>query len=117
MDKFEQLAMEAQLAVCILANADVSDIELVNLKAVPLHNETTRDFTGRGLRFIGVIGIVQGVPRSALAVPLDPVRTSALSQAFIAYTQSLLDANLKPKDDFELFMTRLCALEDPRLEA
>jgi hypothetical protein len=113
-DKFEQIAFEAQLAVCVLANEGVTDIELVNLRSVPL--PTARDFTGRNLHFLGVIGIVQGVPRTALAEPLDPVRISALSAAFIAYCEVLLDAGLEQqrKGDEVDWLNRLMSLEDPR---
>ena len=114
IDKFEQIAFESQLSVCILANEGVTDIELVNLKSVPL--PTPRDFPGRTLHFLGVIGIVQGVPRTALAEPLDPVRISALSAAFIAYCEVLLDAGLEQqrKGDEVDWLNRLMSLEDPR---
>jgi hypothetical protein len=111
-DKFEQIAFEAQLAVCVLANEGVTDIELVNLRSVPL--PTPPDFTGRNLHFLGVIGVVQGVPRTALAEPLDPVRISALSAAFIRYCEVLLDAGLRPKDDFVRFAEALWSLPDTR---
>jgi hypothetical protein len=35
MDKFDVLAGDAQLCVCILANRDVTDIELLPIKGVP----------------------------------------------------------------------------------
>src|SRR5664280_404762 len=95
-DKFETLAMESSIAVSILANADVTDIELLPIQPKGLGtekvNELARLWAFRGLRWIGTIGIVDGQPHTALAEPLDPARISALSAAFIAYCEVLLSS-------------------------
>jgi hypothetical protein len=114
-DKYEQIAFESQLSVCVLANADVTDIELLNVKLAPLPEEMVRDFTGRGLRFLGVIGVIQGVVTTALTEPLDLVRIGALSAAFVRYCEVLLDVDVDVQpNDFVRFAEALWRLPDTR---
>ena len=81
LDKFEQIAADAEYAVGILANLDTNDFQLVDyLQAVP-----ARTFAGRGLAFIGCIGLVNGAPRVALDVELDAENITQITQAFLAH--------------------------------
>jgi hypothetical protein len=120
-DKFEALYMDAQLAVSILGNADVTDIEMLPMKPYELSPEKIQElviqWAGRGLRFIGAIGIVDGKPRTALAVPLDDRRISALSQAFIAYCEVLLSGSVEEqqKGDSVTWLHALHSLPDTRM--
>jgi hypothetical protein len=77
------LLRDAQLAVCILGNESLTDFALVSAE----------DFAAPpgGLRLVGVVGIVQGTPRSALSEPLDERTTSALSAACVAYIVQVLE--------------------------
>lgn len=98
-DKFQTLAMRSSVAVSILANSDVSDIELLPVAPRAYSDEEIHrlaaQWAGRGLGFIGVVGIVDGVPQTALDVPLDPGRIEALSAAFVAYCESLFGAYIR----------------------
>jgi hypothetical protein len=118
-DKFQILAMRAHdsLCVCILANDDATDIELVNPTS-PFPEDTSREFDARGLTFLGVMGIVDGLPQTALEIPLDHVRISALSAAFVKYCEDRLNGAFEPQgkaDDVDWLM-RLFALPDERPE-
>jgi hypothetical protein len=87
VDKFEQLARDAEYAVAILANLDTHDTQFVDLQAVP--TDAARTFAGRGLDFVGVVGLVKGQPRVALAVELDAESITAITQAFIHHVRKL----------------------------
>jgi hypothetical protein len=116
-DKFQTLAMRAHdsLCVAILANDDVTDIELVNVKLAPLPEDRARELGARGLHFLGMMGIVDGLPQTALDIPLDPVRISALSAAFVAYCEVMLRDALEKGDEVAWLM-RLFSLPDERSE-
>ena len=94
MDKFEQLISEAQFAVCILANLDTSDFELVDLDGKEL--PSTQQFSARALQFGGVMAVVDGLPRVVYAEPFDEEMCRALVDAFIQIkpAESLMVANL-----------------------
>lgn len=121
MDKFETLVAESSIAVAILANADATDIEMLPVQprsyALEKAQELARLWAPRGLRFIGMAGIADGKPRTALAVPLDDLRISALSQAFIAYIEVLLKDEIETRqavgDEVE-WLRSLWSLPDSR---
>ena len=120
-DKFTNLAMQAHdsLCLCILANPDVTDLELVNVRvAWPLPEDTSREYEARQLGFIGVMGVVDGLPRTALDIPLDPVRISALSAAFVKHCELLLSGAFEAqgKGDSVDWLMRLFSLPDERPE-
>jgi hypothetical protein len=94
-DKFQVLAMQADFAVCILANDTLTDLELLNVALPEPDEQTAREFDSRGLKFIGVAAIVKGQPRTALEVPLDPNLMARLSTAFIAHCEVLLGDKLE----------------------
>jgi hypothetical protein len=85
LDKFEQIAASAEYAVVILANLETNDIQFVNLETLPA--DTARAYAGRGLAFIGTVGLVAGVPRVALAEALDSENITQITQAFIAHVR------------------------------
>jgi hypothetical protein len=82
-DQFATLAMEAQLAVTVLSNAEVSDVELLPVKPYPLGPEKIQSlaaqWAGRGLQFIGTIGIVDGQPHGACGASRCPPHICALT--------------------------------------
>ena len=82
MDRFEQLISDSQIAAAILGNPASGDYQLVNLTSLPLSTEDQASFSTRGMSFLGVLGVCDGVPRSALAVELDPATIAALAGAF-----------------------------------
>jgi hypothetical protein len=122
MDKFDALVGDAQLCVAVLANQDVTDIELLPLKGVPYAGYTVeglkQQFAGRDLRFLGTVGLVNGVPHTALAEPLDTFRIAALFAAFATYCEVLQEESLEQarKGDEVDWLRRLQSLEDPRTE-
>jgi hypothetical protein len=83
LDKFQHVVAASEYAAAILANLDTNDTQFVDLSPVPA--EQARTFAGRGLCFIGVVGVVKGQPRVALAVELEERDISMLAQAFLAY--------------------------------
>jgi hypothetical protein len=114
-DKFEQIAGYARLAVGIVGNPTTSEFALVDLTGP----ESVPDFRGeaqRGFCFIGVVGMVQGVPLIALTGPLDNAALDALSQAYIRHVECVLEGRnaATPGDDSEQWLWRLWSLQDPR---
>jgi hypothetical protein len=82
MDKFQQLAWDAEYAVAVLANLDTNDTQFVDLQ--PGATDAARTFAGRGLTFVGVVGLVNGKPRIALEVEMD---AEILAQAFMQHVR------------------------------
>jgi len=88
LDKFEAIADGAQFPVCILGNPQTSDFALIDLDR-PL----PEGLEGRGLFFIGVIGLsCDGAAKIALAEPLDRETVSTLSQAFVRHVEGAIKA-------------------------
>jgi hypothetical protein len=108
LDKFEQLAWDAELAVAIFRNRETSDFELIDL--APLSNP--HNLHARGMVFIGVVAILNCVPRVALDTPLDDATLAVLSQAFVRHIEVRANAELETQ-----CLGRLFALEDRRTDA
>ena len=123
MDHFEQFASTANHAAFVLGNPVTKDFLLVSL-ATPMEDGLRDETARRGLRFCGVLGTVDGLPRSAFSEPLDADFVISIAQAYIACVpQAEIDrlserhsARLDPSkpNDFAEFMTRLHALQDTR---
>jgi hypothetical protein len=112
VDKFEKLISKAQVAVAIIGNPQTSDFVFVD--AEPL-TDTRRELTGRGMRFLGVFGVVQGVLDAALAEPLELSVITALARVFIGRVEGAVTAALdKPIDDSAGWCERLYWLPDTR---
>lgn len=112
-DKFEQLAFDARLAAGIVGNPTTSEFALVDLSGL----EPVPDFREYGFCFIGVVGMVQGVPFIALTGPLDNDALDALSQAYFRHVECILEGRIRaatPGDDSEKWLWRLWSLKDPR---
>jgi len=82
MDKFEQLARDAEYALFLLANESTGDFELIEPQPIP--TDAARGYSERGLSFGGVLALVGGKPRSALALPLEDATVDAIVREFIA---------------------------------
>jgi hypothetical protein len=106
-DKFEQLTFDAQLAVAVFGNLETSDFELIALKPGPANEPV--NLRERGMVFIAVMGIVNCVPQTALAVPVDAATTKTLSDAFVKHIEIVAAQELETA-----FLTRLYDLEDRR---
>ncbi len=123
MDKFEQLSEAASYAVAIFGNPARGDYALYDLtKGTPYPVAgNQREIAEGAFVFCGVMGIVRGVPRTALALELDPWAYTALSQAFcerieaaVTKVEGTLALTTAPGDDSEEWLFRLYNLKDPR---
>jgi hypothetical protein len=85
LDRFEQIAHDAQYALVLLANEWTGDWELIEPE--PVAPATAQTFAERGLVFGGILGIVSGRPRVALDVELDDEVSTAITQAFVAWVR------------------------------
>jgi hypothetical protein len=123
LEKSSNLACAASVAVFVFVNEPGTDIEFLMLKPMQCPDselEAIRtSWAGRGLRSVGVIGLVGATPKCAFKEPLDASVTTSLAGAFVAYLQSLFQesfaAQLQGVEIAELF--KLWHMEDPRLEA
>jgi hypothetical protein len=121
-DKFETLAMASGVTVAFLANVDMTDLEVLPVAprglGVEKLNELAQLWAPRGLRFIGMAGLVDGKPRTALVEPLGERHILALAQAFLTYCETLLSGHIEEqqKGDSVEWLRRLWSLPDTRPE-
>jgi hypothetical protein len=73
-----------------MGNPQTFDYTLVDLRG-----DVTgwRDKTGRGMYFLGAVGIVNGQPRAELSEPLDAVATAYVGQRYSAHVARALEAD------------------------
>ncbi len=131
-DKFETLAANAALAVCMFANPQATDWALVGLDATRdagVLRGVMCDVNARGLGFAGVIGLMaDGSPRTALVEPLADAVVDRMSALFLGYfVPRFLEAHTattppkaappEAQDDSESWLWRLWALKDPRMDS
>ena len=87
LDKFTQLASEAAFSVCIFRDVPTSEFVLAHVSP---SLATRQEMGERGLAFVGVAGILRGVPTTKLDEPLGASETSAIAQALVAHIERLL---------------------------
>jgi hypothetical protein len=125
-ERSQTLANESSVAVLVLMGAP-DDIELVMIKPKPADAKTLLElkdrWPGRGLRSIGVMGLVGLSPQIALKEPLEPRQIDALASAFLTYVNVLLfgeqpctDAPLEQRGDAVDWLEHLYSLPDTRPE-
>ena len=123
LEKSSQLAVESSIAVMALSNPEYTDLEFLPLKPRQLpekdHAALKARWPGRGLRSVGVIGLVGAAPRCAFSMPLGPEQVSARVGAFLAYLHALFCDSLaeQQKGDEAAWLEALYSLEDDRTEA
>lgn len=111
----KQLAVDAQIAVYVMASPDAREIEFLNLK--PMASLSEREnlmdrWPGRDLRPTGVIGkLPDGRVQMALRVPFGHEELAALLVAFTHHCEAL---NPSPQDASVAWCERLYALPDSR---
>lgn len=110
-ERSTQLTADSSVAVQVLMGAP-DDVEFVPLKPRAANAEMWAElkdrWPGRGLRSIGLIGLVGTTPQCALREPLEPEQLSALANAFLTYLHVLLadsfatqiEAELEPEYDW-----------------
>ncbi len=99
-----------------MGNPTTSEFALVDLSGPEPVPDFRRE-AQRGFCFIGVVGMVQGVPLIALTGPLDSAALDALSQAYIRHVECVLEGRTHaatPGDDSERWLGRLWSLKAPR---
>lgn len=111
MDKFQKIAFESQLAAVILGNG--TEFELVALTGL-LSEERTRELQARKFSFVGIVGLIEGRPRTALAEPLDELSSVALAQAYVALIENRINESAKAVGDGTEWLTHLYQLPDTR---
>jgi hypothetical protein len=86
------LAVASSIAVLVFANEDFSEIEMLPLRPKQLAQSEKESLQKlwRGLKSIGVMGLVGCVPRVALREPLDADCITALSNAFLEHVHATL---------------------------
>lgn len=108
-----QLALDAEIAVYVLCDADMTNIELLPLKPRSLPDSEVQAlnhcWTGRELRGLGVIGIVKGAPHVALKELLGVEQIAALSAAFVTYVNTLIAVGLEQERE-GIEVQELCRL-------
>jgi hypothetical protein len=116
-NKFELIAGFGQCPVVILGNLRSSDFELVDLSEPPMSEDVERDLSRRGMCFVGVIGIVEGAAKVALAEPLDAITVTALSGAFVQRVEDAINAKLRQKNDGLVWLESLYQMPDTRTDS
>jgi len=123
MDRFEELAVTAPNAIVIMGNPSQRDYELLDLSTCPPPPSVLENFHERGFQFVGLVGVVNGVPRTQLATPLDSETVDALAAAVLLrlgaeFSQRLAnDPELVEHVErvaFDAFMRHLTSLPDTR---
>jgi hypothetical protein len=125
-EKSAQLTLDSSVAVMVLMGAP-NDVEFLPLKPrvadEKMLSELRGRWPGRGLRSIGIVGLVGVTPRAALKESLEPMQVDALAAAFLTYVNTLLrgeqpsaEVERKHAGDFVQFAESLWALEDTRPE-
>jgi hypothetical protein len=121
-EKSQQLALDSSIAVQILMGAP-DDVEFVPLKPRPADDrmlaELKTRWPGRGLRSVGVVGLVGVTPHYALKEPLEPEQVDMLAAAFLTYVRALLTSQEPRTDSVEkgdevAWLCRLWSLPDTR---
>ena len=92
-EKSAQLALDSSIAVLVLGNEDCTDIEMLPLRPHSMR-ESEKEYLrscwrGRGLKSLGIMGLVGSSPRFALKEPLEPEHVSALADAFLNHVHAV----------------------------
>lgn len=117
MNHMEQLALEAERAVYVMASRNAQEIEFLNLK--PMASPAERlslaaRWPGRGLRGVGVLGrLADGRTATALTVAFDHIQLAGLLLAFTRYCEAL-NASGPQCDDSVEWLRDLWSLPDTR---
>jgi hypothetical protein len=112
LDKFELLASYGKYPVAIMGNPQAADFELVALDGV--NGLEQKIFAARGLRFIGIIAILDSGPRTAFAELLDDAMIDTLAAAYAHSFLEQKDTRTMQPGDSLRFLDALWQLHDPR---
>jgi hypothetical protein len=94
-EQYADLACASAIAVHAFANRDCTEVELLRLRPCPLSQSDLAKlesrWNGRGLRAVGVLGLVDGTPKTMLSVLLAPDEFSRLMAEFRFFVSSFID--------------------------
>jgi hypothetical protein len=120
LEKSSELACAASVAVFVLVNEQGTDCEMLPLRPRVCPDSelaALRDrWAGRGLRSVGVIGLVGTAAKCEFKEPLDVNVITALAAAFVAYLQVLLQDSFAEQLEVQE-LARLWSLADTRAHA
>jgi len=124
-EKSNQVTLDSSIAVLVLMGAP-DDLEFIPLKPRAADENALAElktrWPGRGLRSIGVVGLVGMTPQIALKEPLTTQQEDCLAASFLAYVRCLLTPAPIPvsrvdehqKGDEVEWLCRLWSLPDTR---
>ena len=123
-ERSQNLASQSSVAVLVLMGAP-DDVEFIPLKPRAADEQMLAElkarWPGRGLRSIGVVGLVGATLCCALKEPLAPEQVDALRAAFSEYIRVLLSVSCveQPQPSIENgdevdWLCRLWSLPDTR---
>jgi len=98
MDKFTELAATAQVLSQIIGNPETGDFVLVE---EPVPECVSQGLAAQGMRFCGLLGIVDGATRAALKEELSDEAYTGLAQIFNQQVMRVLAARLEERDRSE----------------
>jgi hypothetical protein len=108
-DQYQILAGTSQFPCCVMGNPLTFDYELVPVDRGDVSG--WRDTTGRGMYWLGALGLVGDRPISILSEPLDATATEYVLSLFCAHVAARRDAPAASSADW---LDDLFNLEDPR---
>lgn len=116
MEPDEQIVSDAQISAAILGNFETRVFVLVDLLAP----EPIPDcLYGHGYGYIGVTGIVDGIPRASFAVEIDVAAVTAIARHWAQYLAARIMPYMQPPappaGDSVQFLERLHTLQDTRI--
>jgi len=128
MDKFHQLVSETPSACwAIVGNPAAREFAVfrLGLSLTTESREMLPGFAARGFIFIGVAGIVDGVPQTRLAVPLDAEALRVVVAQTVRVIEEEIEARLAEPPiaerataaAFDSYMRFLMQMPDPRTDA
>jgi hypothetical protein len=96
-ERSTQLALDSSVAVQVLLGSAPGDAEFIPLRPRPasqqMWDELKARWPGRGLRSVGVIGLIGTTPQVELKEPIGEEQCCRLAEAFIAYLNVLFQGN------------------------
>jgi hypothetical protein len=117
-DKFITLTQTAEILSAIIGNVATNELVVVEMPCDPCISE---GLALQGWKFIGLLGLVEGSLRSAMAEEISADACDSLASVFSRQVARILAAKEQmravahvPADDFVSWAGQLHALEDPR---
>jgi hypothetical protein len=110
LDKFEQIAVNAQFWRAILGNDETGEFELYAPEQLPLSEGQLRALRARGLSFCGAVGIVDGVALTSFETPLGKRAEDAIGRRFAEEFDAQADSHTREQVEkrlFEQYLSRL----------